>query len=129
MRRLKPIAGILVVFFLGALAGVMSARFYATFESRKPHHRPKLEERVEFIMKRLTDDLDLSATQQKEIRQIVASTEKKVQSIKDEYVPEIRALHDSSIKEIKTRLAPDQRAELDRLHAEWERRRQDRKSR
>ena len=114
MRRLKPIAGILVVFFLGALAGVMSARFYATFESRKPHHRPKLEERVEFIMKRLTDDLDLSATQQKEIRQIVASTEKKVQSIKDEYVPEIRALHDSSIKEIKTRLAPDQRAELDR---------------
>lgn len=129
MRRLKPIAGILVVFFLGALAGVMSARFYATFESRKPHHRPKLEERVEFIMKRLTDDLDLSATQQKEIRQIVASTEKKVQSIKDEYVPEIRALHDASIKEIKTRLAPDQRAELDRLHAEWERRRQDRKSR
>ena len=129
MRRLKPIAGILVVFFLGALAGVMSARFYATFESRKPHHRPKLEERVEFIMKRLTDDLDLSATQQKEIRQIVASTEKKVQSIKDEYVPEIRALHDSSIKEIKTRLAPDQRAELDRLHAEWERRRQERKSR
>jgi hypothetical protein len=129
MRRLKPIAGILIVFFLGAVAGALSARFYATFESRKPHHRPKLEERVEFIMKRLTDDLDLSATQQKEIRQIVASTEEKVQSIKGEYVPKIRALHDASIKEIKTRLTSGQRAELDRIHAEWERRRQDRKSR
>jgi len=127
MRRLKPIAGILVVFVLGAAAGVLSARFYATFESRKPHHRAKLEERVEFIMKRLTDDLGLSATQQKEIRQVVASTEEKVQSIKDDYMPTIRALHDASIKEIKTRLTPDQRAELDRIHAEWKRRRQDRK--
>ena len=129
MRRLKPIAGILIVFFLGALAGVLSARFYATFESKKTHHRPKLEERVEFIMKRLTDDLDLSATQQKEIRQIVATTEENVQSIKDEYVPTIRALHDASIKEIKTRLSPGQREELDRIHAEWKRRRHDRKSR
>jgi hypothetical protein len=129
MKRLKPIVGILVVFFLGAVAGVLSARFYATFESRKPHHHPKLEERVEFITKRLTDDLDLSAAQQKEIRQIVATTEKKVRSVKDEYVPKIRALHDASIKEIKTRLSPGQRAELDRIHAEWERRRQARKSR
>ena len=129
MRRLKPIAGILIVFFLGAVAGVLSARFYATFQSRKPHHHPKLEERVEFIMKRLTDDLDLSATQQKEIRQIVATTEENVQSIKDEYVPTIRALHDASIKEIKTRLSPGQRSELDRIHAEWKRRRQERKSR
>jgi hypothetical protein len=129
MRRLKPIAGILVVFFLGAAAGVLSARFYATFESRKPHHRPKLEERVEFIMKHLTEDLDLSAIQQIEIRQIVASTEEKVQSIKDEYVPKIRAFHDASIKEIKTRLSPDQREKLDRIHAEWKRRRQERKSR
>jgi hypothetical protein len=129
MRRLKPIAGILVVFFLGAAAGVLSARFYATFESRKPHHHPKLEERVEFIMKRLTDDLDLSAAQQKEIRQIVASTEEKVRSIKDEYVPKIRALHDTSIEEIKTSLSPDQREKLDRIYAEWKRRRQERKSR
>ena len=129
MRRLKPIAGILVIFFLGALAGVLSARFYVTFESRKPHHHPKLEERVEFIMKRLTDDLDLSAAQQKEIRQIVASTEEKVQSIKDEYEPKIRALHDTSIEEIKTSLSPDQREKLDRIHAEWKRRRQERKSR
>ena len=129
MRRLKPIAGILIVFLLGALAGVLSARFYATFETRKPHHRPKLEERVEFIMKRLTDDLDLSATQQKEIRQIVAATEEKIQSIKDEYAPKVRALHDASLKEIKTRLSPDQQAELERMRAEWKRRRQDRTSR
>lgn len=129
MRRLKPIAGILIVFLLGALAGVLSARFYATFESRKPHHRPRLEERVEFIMKRLTDDLDLSATQQKEIRQIVTSSEEKIQSIKDEYAPKVRALHDASIKEIKTRLSPSQQAELERMRAEWKRKRQDRKSR
>jgi hypothetical protein len=129
MKRLKPIAGILIVFFLGAVAGVLSARFYASFESRKPHHRPNLEKRVEFIMKRLTEDLDLSTTQQKEIRQIVASTEKKVQSIKDEYLPTIRALHDTSIEKIKTSLSPDQREKLDRIHAEWKRRRHERKSR
>jgi hypothetical protein len=129
MRRLKPIAGILIVFLLGALGGVLSARFYATFESRKPHHRPRLEEQVEFIMKRLTDDLDLSATQQKEIRQIVTSSEEKVRSIKDEYAPKVRAIHDASIKEIKTKLTPGQRAEMERMRAEWKRKREDRKSR
>ena len=128
MKRLKPIAGILIVFFLGAAAGILSARFYAKFENRRPHHHPRLEERVEFIMKRLSDDLDLSAAQQKEIRPIVASTEKKIQSIKDEYLPTIRALHDASIEEIKTRLNEDQRAELDRIRAEWKRRREERKS-
>lgn len=129
MRHLKPIAGILIVFILGALMGALAARFYATFQSGRPHHRRSQEERVEFIMKRLSDDLDLSATQQKEIRPIVASTEEKIQSIKDEYAPGIRTLHDASIEEIKTRLTPGQKAELDRMHAEWKRRRQDRKSR
>ncbi len=129
MRRLKPIVGILIVFILGAMTGALAMRLYLIFESGHPHHRPNLEERVEFIMKRLTDDLDLSATQQKEIRPIVASTEEKVQSIRDEYLPKSRALHDASIQEIKTRLTPDQRAELDRIYAEWKRRRQDRKSR
>jgi hypothetical protein len=129
MRHLKPIAGILLVFILGALTGALAARFYSAFESGRPHHRRGLEERVEFIMKRLTDDLDLSATQQKEIRQIVASTEKKVQSIRAEYGPKLRALHDASIEEIKTRLTPGQQTELDRIQAEWKRRRADRKSR
>ena len=129
MKRLKPIAGILIVFLLGAAAGALSARFYEKFESRRPHRHPKLEERVEFIMKRLTDDLDLSAAQQKEIRQIVTATEKKVRSVKDEYLPAIRALHDASIEEIKTRLNDNQRAELDRMRAEWKRRRQERRSR
>lgn len=128
MRQLKPIVGILIVFILGALTGALTARFYATFESGRPHHRRSPEERVEFIMKHLTDDLDLSATQKKEIRPIVASTEEKIQSIKNEYAPGIRALHDASIEEIKTRLTPGQRAKLDRMHAEWKRRRQDRKS-
>jgi hypothetical protein len=130
MKHLKPVAGILLVFILGALTGALAARFYSAFESgRPPHHRRSLEERVEFIMKRLTDDLDLSSTQQKDIRPIVASTEEKVRSIRDEYGPKIRALHDESIKEIKTRLTPAQQTELDRIHAEWKRRWQDRKSR
>jgi len=129
MRRLKPITGILIVFFLGAVAGVLFAHFYSTFESRKPHHRLKPEERVEFIMRRLTNDLGLSEPQQKEIRQIVSTTEEKVRSIKGEYESKSHALHDASIKEIRARLTPDQRAKFDRKHAEWKRRRQEKKAR
>ena len=129
MRHLKPMAGILLVFMLGALAGALGARFYSAFESGRPsHHRRSLEERVEFIMKRLSDDLDLSSTQQKDIRSIVAATEEKIRSIRDEYGPKIRALHDESINEIKTRLTPGQQKELERIRTEWKRRRQDRKS-
>jgi len=78
-------------------------------------------------MDHLTDDLGLSAAQQREIMPIVASTEKQVQSIKDEYNPKIRALQDTGIEEIKTRLTSEERAELDRIRAEWKRRRAERK--
>lgn len=127
MKRLKPIAGIVFVFVLGALTGALTAHFYSKLESARPHHHRNLAERVAFIMDHLTDDLALSAAQQREIMPIVASTEKQVQSIKDEYNPKIRALQDAGIEEIKTRLTSEQRTELDRIRAEWKRRRAERK--
>jgi hypothetical protein len=125
MKRLKPITGILIVFILGILTGALAVRFYSKFESERPPHRRSNEERVEFIMKRLSGDLDLTAVQQKEIRPIVALTEEKIQAIRDEYRPRIRTLLDENIKEIKTRLTPGQQTELDRIHTEWKRRRPD----
>jgi hypothetical protein len=127
MRRLKPIAGILIVFILGILAGALAVRFYSKFESERPPHRRSTEERVEFIIKRLTDDLDLTVVQQKEIRPIVALAEEKIRAIRDEYRPRIQTLLEENIKEIKTKLTPGQQVELDRIHAEWKRRRPDRK--
>jgi hypothetical protein len=129
MKHLKPIVGILLVFTLGVLAGGLAVRFYSAYESGPPHHRRGVGERVEFIMKRLSDDLGLSDAQKEEIRPIVAATEEKVQSIKDEFGPKIRALHDASINEIKTILTPAQQTELDRILAEWKRRWREKKSR
>ncbi len=129
MKRFKPIAGILLIFILGTLTGVLAQRFLEIFEDTHPPPHRNVEQRVKFIMVRLTDDLELSPAQQKEIHPIVAATEEKVRAIRDEYAPRIQALHDAGIAEIKTRLNPGQQAELDRMHAEWMRRRQDKKSR
>lgn len=125
MRRLKPIAGIVIVFILGVLAGIFAARFFAILESGHPRRRSGPEQRAEFIMKRLTRDLELSNSQQSDVRQIVIATEEKVQLIKDEYAPVLKSLYDKSIEEIKTRLTPEQQAELDRIHDRWKRRQRD----
>ena len=129
MKRFKPIAGILLIFILGTLTGVLAQRFLEIFKDEHPPHHRNVEQRVNFIIERLTDDLDLSASQREEIRPIVAATEKKVRVIRDEYAPRIQALHDASIAEIKTKLNHGQQAKLDRMHAGWSQRRQDKKSR
>lgn len=36
MKRLKPIAGIVFVFVLGALTGALTAHFYSKLESARP---------------------------------------------------------------------------------------------
>jgi len=109
-----------LVFSVGALAGVLGASLY--FETRVEkmfHGRPPHGER---ILNRLTRDLDLTPTQQEEIRPIITAFDKQVSELKERFRPHIKALHDNVTAQIRTRLDDEQKIKFDEINKKLEQR-------
>jgi Spy/CpxP family protein refolding chaperone len=121
MNKRKLMAGVLVVFLLGALAGALGAGLYYNYSdspSRFRHHSP--EERTALIMKRLSRDLDLTETQQQEITVIIREAEEKVSRLKQQTFPEFKAIIDASFAASREKLNPEQQKKLDEIQAEMQ---------
>ncbi|MEW5722238.1 MAG: hypothetical protein AB1896_03970 [Thermodesulfobacteriota bacterium] len=122
MTRFKLMAGVALVFFLGALAGSFGTVLYFKFHFdriKSGRHSPQV--RAELVMKRLSDDLGLAEEQEAEILKIVVEAEEKIFAIKSRSLPEIKAIHDQAFAAIRENLNPDQRRKLDSIYEDLQR--------
>ena len=124
MARFKTIAGVLLLFILGALVGSLGTGW--VLKAHHPLFRKDPGQRVEFILDRLTDRLDLTEAQIPQVEAILRRIDKKVRQHFEQQFVEMRRLVDQAMAEIKPLLTPAQQQELDRLRQEFESRRQDR---
>ncbi len=116
MSRVKLTIGIVLIFILGGLTGVLSVEFYHKYEHRGgPPPHPSLAARVDFIMERLVDDLDLTKEQVAEIRPMVERTEKETTRLRDTIEPEMRRIHDRGFSAIREKLESAQQRKLDEV--------------
>jgi hypothetical protein len=124
MQKWKIVAGLLLVFVLGALSGVLGTGM--VLKRHHPFFSKAPEGRKAFIMKRLTRKLDLTAEQQVRIEAIVD----RVQSETFEQMREGRRFMREQLQkgfaEIRKELTPEQQLKFDQMQAERERRRQER---
>ena len=103
-----------MVFFVGVLAGGLGAGIY--FEARiekMVFHGPPRGDR---FLERLTQDLDLSPIQVKEIRPIIQDLEEKSFTIKGRFFQQIKPLLDESRKRIRLKLNHEQTIKFDKIH-------------
>lgn len=121
MKRVKLAAGICLVFILGALVGMLGTGLY--FKYRIDRFGPGGPSRhmKAHIIKKLAKDLDLTEDQVVEIKEIVTSTENKIDEIRKKHFPEIKKIADQSFDLMKEKLQPEQIEKLDKLHAKLER--------
>ena len=122
MNRLKLVIGVTLVFLFGALAGSLGTGLYLRqkmeqFE-RGRHGGP---ERAALLVKRFTHDLDLTETQQAEVKKIIEESEEKIMAIREQYRPEIKGIIDQSFALMREKLSPEQQIKLDKLHEKLER--------
>jgi len=125
MRKWKLIAGIALVFVLGVLVGSLGTRFYHRDWSDRFFQEPSA--RKALILKKLTKDLELTETQQKEFRVIVDDTDKKLEAFGLERRSAVRTILDESFSRMKEKLDPEQQKKLDELRAKHEARIKDKK--
>jgi len=121
MKNFKAIAGILLVFLLGAASGALVT--HMIHKARFEHfisggHRM----REDVIVERLTKKLDLDGSQQEQVRAITHETHEGIRQVRNRIHPQIEALLTAGQDRIKTVLRPDQREKFDRIIAEWKKR-------
>lgn len=115
----KVLAG-LVLFASGAVVGFFGSRLLGdrgplTLLRGDPRHF------TEMILHRLSGDLDLTEAQREKLRPMIMDTARKIDAIRLEQEPKIRALIDKGKEDTKALLTPEQRekftAIMERLEA------------
>jgi hypothetical protein len=127
MKKWKLIAGVALVFVLGVLVGSLGTRFYHRDWSERFFQEPSA--RKALILKKLTKDVGLTETQQREFRAIVEETDKKLEAFGLERRSAVKAILDESFSRMKEELDPEQQKKLDELRAKHEARIKDKKRR
>ncbi|KAB0671394.1 hypothetical protein F6V30_02080 [Oryzomonas sagensis] len=119
MKNFKVIAGILVVFLLGAAGGAL-----VTYMVQKAHFEQSIignrKIREELIVERLTRELGLDSRQQEQVKAITHETHEGIGALKKQIRPQIEALLTRGQGRVEAVLRPDQRETFRKLVADWE---------
>lgn len=121
MKRWKLVSGLLLVFVLGILAGSFGTRVY--LKDRFEHLRKDPKARQDFIMRKLSKELELTQDQKTKIEKIVEQVGAKRREFFLKNRPEIKRIMDEGFLQIKKELNNDQQKKLDALRKEFEKRR------
>ena len=119
MKSVKMIAGVLLVFVLGVLAGISGAQFYLKDRIGPP---PDLRAKKAFFLKRLARELDLTVAQKAAVGQLIEQHAARVEPVLQDHFREMETLMDEGIGAIKNELTPEQQRKLDALRERFERR-------
>jgi hypothetical protein len=122
MNKGKLIAGVALVFIVGILVGSLGTQFYF-----RHHYHPFERDRAKrtaFIMKRLSNDLQLTDAQQVAIQRIVEQTQEKIHEHFLQRRSEIEGIMNDGFLQMKKELNDDQKKKLDGLRERFEKRRQ-----
>ena len=121
MSRTGLWIGLIVLFCAGALMGAVGTSVYYQYEDEHRWERGP-GARQERIMKRLTQELILSTTQQAEVEPIVARAHLELLRLRVNHQPDVDRVFDLGMQELKAKLSAEQQAKLDGLHAQLQQR-------
>lgn len=121
-NQLKLYAGIVLVFFLGVLVGSLGTRIY--FKQRIEHFKkggPLAKKNL--LMEKLSNELDLTQSQQIEIGRIVEKSLGDLQEFRQKNHADLEKIIDHGVKAIKSKLNEDQEKIFERMYEKLKNRR------
>ena len=112
---------LLLAFLLGVAAGGLG---FGLYQGRMGWwHRPRDPDRArQFVLRRLTRELDLQPEQQRQVEAILRDTGQEFSRLREEIGPRVRDIRERSREKIRTILTPDQQTKFATVEKEWARR-------
>jgi Spy/CpxP family protein refolding chaperone len=120
MKKVRLAAGVILIFFVGALAGTLATNLYMRHRIGRlppggPHPPPPPPARGTMLMEQLTRDLELTKDQRQRIAGIVEDAERRILGVRRKYLPAMKEIEDQTFGLIKEKLTPDQRKKVEDL--------------
>jgi Spy/CpxP family protein refolding chaperone len=114
MKRFKAVAGVMAIFTLGAMTGVLGAHLVVKHRIEMFHEKgpPPIKP---MFKKRIIDRLDLTPTQREAVEKILDELQVQLREIRQDFHPKIKAAFDASFDRIKALLDESQKKEMDIL--------------
>jgi len=110
----KAVAGVLVVFLLGVVTGVLGTGIVVRYGMRKfAEQAPETHRHI--AMRRLTRELKLTDAQQPQVEAIVQSGGQEIRSLLQQSHREFSEILQRKTTELKAILTPEQQQQLDRM--------------
>ena len=113
--RLRLWAGLIVLFGAGTLTGIVATCLFMDSDRTHRGERGPAAQH-ERIMKRLTQELALTAQQQNEIEPIVTRAHVAILGLRFSHQAEIEQILNTGMAELKAKLSSAQQLELDRMY-------------
>jgi hypothetical protein len=116
MNKIKLASGVILVFLVGVLAGSLGTGIYYKKRVEKfEAGGPPIQERIQIILGRFSNDLDLTREQKTEFEKIVKESQEKKVSLGEKIFPEIKEINEQTFKSIRDKLNAGQKTKLDSL--------------
>lgn len=123
MKPVKPVLGIILVFLLGVTCGSL-VTFLISQSRIDTIMKGGPQAREEFLVKRLTKELDLDDQQHEQVKAIIHETHEDIRQIRQKTRPQVEALLNESQLHISSLLRPAQQIKFKEIVAEHKARRQ-----
>jgi Spy/CpxP family protein refolding chaperone len=121
MKKWKPVTGVALVFVLGVVAGSLGTAFYHKYLFTR--HKGDPSARKAFILKRFSQDLDLTEDQKNEFKSIIDQLEDKREEHFRKSRSELDKVMDQGFSQMKRVLSAKQQKKFDALKEKFEKRR------
>jgi len=122
MSRSKLWAGLILLFGSGVLTGIVATYFSSHFERSRPSESGSAQH--ERIMKRLTEELSLTAEQQADIQPVVTRAHTAILELRLSHQAEVEEILTRGMADLKRTLSKEQQDKLDqmygRLQTRWQ---------
>lgn len=116
MNKLKLASGVLLVFLVGVLAGSLGTGYYYKERVKKfEEGGPPVQERIQIILGRFSNELELTNEQRVEIEKIIKESQEKKISLSKKMEPDIKQINDDTFTSIKKKLTDEQKTKLEEL--------------
>jgi hypothetical protein len=116
MNKLKLASGVLLVFLVGVLVGSLGTGIYYKKRVEKfEAGGPPVQERIQIILGRFSNELDLTDGQRTEFEKIIKESQEKKIALGYKFQPEIKQINDDTFTSIKNKLTDEQKAKLETL--------------
>ena len=122
MKRWKTVAGVALVFLLGAGVGTLATAVY--LKHTHPLFRRDAATRAAYVMKKLSAALELTDEQKAVIRPLVEKRQAEVHAVFRTHRARLKRLLEEGVSEMKRDLTPEQQRTLDEMVTAYKKKRQ-----